>query len=153
MKKILLFVLLTAITGTAFAQTAPAKNPVSWAFSAVKKADKVYELTYTATIDKPWHIYSQTTPKGGPVPTKFEYKTNPLVVITGIPKETGDLKSIQNEYFDVDLKYFSNKVVFTQTVKLKSAVKTNLAGTVEYMICNDSQCLPPKKVPFDLNLQ
>lgn len=150
MKRILLFITLFSISGAGFAQM---KDPVKWEFAATKKADKLYEVTYTATVEKPWHIYSQTTPGGGPVPTKFTYKTNPLLTITGIPKETGELKKIHDEYFDVDVKYFGNKVIFTQTIKLKSAVKTNVSGTVEFMVCNDSQCLPPKKVSFDLQLQ
>jgi hypothetical protein len=150
MKKLLLFITLFSISGIAFSQL---KDPVKWTYTATKKADKIYEITYTAVIEKPWHIYSQTTPKGGPVPTKFAYKTNPLVTVKGIPKETGSLISKHEEVFDVDVKYFDNKVTFTHTVNLKSAVKTNIAGTIEYMVCNDSQCLPPKKVSFDLTLQ
>lgn len=150
MKKLLLLIILFSITGAGFAQF---KDPVKWTYTATKKNDKVYELTYTAIIEKPWHIYSQTTPKGGPVPTKFVYKTNPLATITGIPQENGTLISKHEEVFDVDVKYFDNKVTFTHTVNLKSAVKTNITGTIEYMVCNESQCLPPKKVSFDLKLQ
>ena len=150
MKKIFLLLSLFFIAASAFSQIA---DPVKWTYTATKKADKVYEITYTATVDKPWHIYSQTTPKGGPVPTKFVYKTNPLLVISGIPKEAGALVKKHEEVFGVDVKYFDNKVVFTHTINLKSAVKTNVSGTIEYMVCNDSQCLPPKKVSFDLQLQ
>jgi hypothetical protein len=150
MKKLLLLITLFSIAGVSFAQFS---DPVKWSYSATKKSDKVYEITYTATIDKPWHIYSQTTPKGGPVPTKFVYKTNPLLTVSGIPNENGALVKKHEEVFGVDVKYFDTKVVFTQTVNLKSAVKTNVSGTIEYMVCNDSQCLPPKKVSFDLQLQ
>jgi len=150
MKKILLLITLFSITGVSFAQLS---DPVKWSYTATKKGDKVYEVTYTATIEKPWHIYSQTTPKGGPVPTKFVYKTNPLLTISGIPKENGALVKKHEEVFGVDVKYFDTKVVFTQTINLKSSVKTNIAGTIEYMVCNDSQCLPPKKISFDLQLQ
>jgi len=136
--------------GPAFTQF---KDPVKWTWNATKKSDKVYEITYTAVIERPWHIYSQTTPKGGPVPTKFVYKTNPLITITGIPKENGKLQNKHEEVFDVDVKYFDNTVTFTQTVNLKSAVKTNITGNIEYMVCNDKECLPPKKVAFDLQLQ
>jgi hypothetical protein len=150
MKKILLLITLFSIAGVSFAQLS---DPVKWSYTAIKKSDKVYEVTYTATIEKPWHIYSQTTPKGGPVPTKFVYKTNPLITISGIPKEDGALVKKHEEVFGIDVKYFDTKVLFTQTVNLKSSVKTNIAGTIEYMVCNDSQCLPPKKISFDLQLQ
>lgn len=128
-------------------------DPVQWNFVAAKKGDKTYEVTFSAIVSKPWHIYSQTTPKGGPVPTKITYKTNPLVVVGGTAKENGALKQIHDKFFGVDVKYFSDKVDFVQTVTLKANAKTNIAGTIEYMVCNDEECLPPKKVPFDLKLQ
>jgi thiol:disulfide interchange protein DsbD len=43
-------------------------------------------------------------------------------------------------------------VDFVQTVQVKSAVKTNFAGTVEFMVCNDHECLPPTDVPFTVSL-
>ncbi len=147
------FTLFLALISTTFVAVAQLKDPVQWSFTSVKKSDKVYEITFTATIEKPWHIYSQSTPKGGPVPTKIVYKTNPLATITGTPKENGTLKTKHEEVFGVDVKYFDNKVSFVQNINLKSPVKTNIAGTVEYMVCNDSECLPPKKVSFDLKLQ
>lgn len=150
MKKLLLLITLFTIAGTGFAQF---KDPVKWTFNAIKKSDKVYELTFTAVIEKPWHIYSQTTPKEGAVPTKFVYKANPLVKIIGTPKENGSMVSKHEEVFNADVKYFADKVTFTQTVNLKSAVKTNITGTIEYLVCNESQCLPPKKAAFDLKLQ
>ncbi|HRH60808.1 MAG TPA: protein-disulfide reductase DsbD family protein, partial [Chitinophagaceae bacterium] len=110
-------------------------------------------LTITATIDKPWHLYSQTTPDNGAQPTEFTFKTNPLLILTGIPKEVGKMVQKHEEVFNADVKYFEGTVQFVQTVKLKSAVKTNISGTVKYMICNDNMCLPPKKVSFDLKLQ
>lgn len=133
--------------------SAQIENPVTWSFAATKKADKVYEVTLTATVAKPWHIYSQTTPDGGPLPTSFTFKQNPLITLDGKVKETGKLKTDHDKNFGVDVKYYSDKVVFTQTVKLKAAVKTNLSGSLEFMVCNDEKCLPPKTVPFDIKLQ
>lgn len=150
MKRFTLLATLLFITVAAIAQF---KDPVQWDFNTVKKSDKVYEITFTATVAKPWHIYSQTTPKGGPVPTKIVFKTNPLVTIKGSAKENAALKQVHDQYFNVDVKYFNDKVDFVQTVTLKANAKTNISGTVEYMVCNDQECLPPKKVPFDLKLQ
>ncbi len=133
--------------------SAQLSDPVKWTFASAKKEDKIYNVVITATLPKPWHIYSQTTPQGGPIPTSFSFKTNPLVVLDGKVKEDGKLEIIHDENFGVDVKYYSDKVVFTQTIKLKSPVKTNFMGTLEYMVCNDSKCLPPKKLPFNIQLQ
>ncbi len=144
----LFFALITGIN--LYAQT---KDPVQWTYTATKKADKVYTVTVTAIVSQPWHIYSQYTPKGGPVPTKFSFNPNPLLMLDGSVNEQGKLEIVHDKNFGVDVKFYSNKVVFIQTVKMKTTVKTNINGTVEYMVCNDSQCLPPKKIPIDIRLQ
>jgi thiol:disulfide interchange protein DsbD len=50
------------------------------------------------------------------------------------------------------VKYFESKVDFVQVVKLKANVKTSLAGKVEFMVCNDKQCLPPSEVEINVNI-
>jgi Disulphide bond corrector protein DsbC len=150
MKRTVLFFAMIVISAVSFAQM---KDPVQWNFSATRKSDKVYQVTFSATVAKPWHIYSQTTPKGGPVPTKIVYKANPLVSVSGDAKENGALQKVHDQYFGVDVKYFNDKVDFVQTVTLKANAKTNVTGTIEYMVCNDQECLPPKKVSFDLKLE
>lgn len=150
MKKVVLFfVLLIA----AIAVRAQIENPVKWSYAAKKVSDKVYQVVITATLPKPWHIYSQYTPDGGPKPTKIVYTKNPLLVINGEAKENGALKTIHDNNFGVDVKYFGEKVEFVQTVQLKTAAKTSVSGTIDYMICNDEKCLPPTKQPFEIKLQ
>lgn len=132
---------------------ASAQNPVDWKFSAKKIKDKTFEVHLKASIASPWHIYSQTTPKGGPVPTKILFTKNPLLTIDGNAKEDGKIKTKYEDVFGVDVKYFDGSVDFVQVVKLKSNVKTNVTGSLEYMVCNDQQCLPPKIVGFNVVLQ
>jgi thiol:disulfide interchange protein DsbD len=129
------------------------KNPVKWDYSAKKLSNGKYELHMIATLEKGWHIYSQNTPDGGPVPTKFTFTKNPLVTMEGKVKELGKQESYFEKLFDVDVKQFSDKVNFVQTVTVKGNVKTNMAGKVEYMLCNDRECLPTKKVDFSIPLQ
>jgi hypothetical protein len=149
MKKLFLFVLVSLIVSGVSSQV---KDPVSWKYEAKKISAQVYELSITATVEKPWHIYSQNTGKGGPIPTKFTFKANPLLTISGQTKETGKLEKTYDENFKTNVLYFANKVEFIQTVKLKSKVKTNISGAVEYMVCDDQQCLPPTTKKFDIKL-
>ncbi len=148
MKKHLFLVPLLAISLAVSAQ----QNPLKWDFSAKKIADKTYEIHLKATIDYGWHTYSQTTPAHGPSPTKIIFRKNPLTVITGKPKEIGDLQQKYEEVFGVNVKYFSNEVDFVQVVKLKSNVKTTVAGTVEFMVCTDERCLPPATQSFSIDI-
>ena len=140
MKRIITISFLLLFSNILFAQI---QNPVEWTATSKKIADKTYEVHITATIDRGWHIYSQTTPDGGPVPTSFTFTKNPLVIVQGKAKEVGKLEQHHEPLFGVDVKQFSNTVDFVQLVKLKAPVKTSVNVAVEFMVCNDKQCLPP----------
>ncbi len=150
MKRILLSLLLVANTLLVFSQ---GENPVSWSYEAKKKSADTYDIILTANVDHSWHIYSQKTGKGGPVPTSVTFKSNPLIVKSGAVKEIGKLEKVFDKNFNTDVLFFSDKVQFVQTVKVKGKAKTNMSGTIEYMVCDDSRCLPPVKKSFDLKLQ
>ena len=140
MKRIITIAFLLLFSNLLFAQI---QNPVEWSATSKKISDKTYEVHITATIDNGWHIYSQTTPDGGPIPTSITFTKNPLVIVEGKAKEVGKLEKHHEPLFGVDVKQFSNTVDFVQLVKLKAPVKTSMNVAVEFMVCNDKQCLPP----------
>ena len=130
-----------------------AQQTVQWTYSTKKIQKNIYEVHLTAMVQNPWHIYSQYMDSGGPLPTTITLNHNPNIELIGTIKENGKLVTEHVKVFDMDVKYYSELVTFVQTIKLKSAVKTNLSGTVKYMVCNDKMCLPPKTVPFNIQLQ
>ena len=142
--------LLICLTTTSFSQV---KNPVKWTFTASKTGPGKYTVNMKAVLEKGWHLYSQQTPEGGPVPTTVSFTKNPLVTLSGKVKEIGKLETVFEKLFDVNVKQYSNEVTFQQSVTVKGSVKTNLAGSVEYMLCNERECLPPTKKPFTVALQ
>jgi hypothetical protein len=146
-KYFFLFLLFFSGAGVTLAQT-----PYTWSFKANRVADKTYEIHLTADVQAPWHTYSQFTPDGGPLPTKFTFSKNPLYSLDGIVKENGKLVVKHEDVFGVDVKYFEGKVDFVQRVKLKGSAKTNFSGTVEFMVCNEQQCLPPATQKFSIAL-
>jgi len=151
MKKIITVGLFLLLSNILLAQI---QNPVSWTTSAKKINDNTYEIHVLATIDNGWHIYSQTTPEGGPIATSFTFTKNPLVTIDGTAKEVGKLETHKEPLFgNIDVKQFSNKVDFVQKVKLKTSVNTSVNVAVEFMVCNDKQCLPPRTENFSVALK
>lgn len=148
MKRVGLLCSLITICFFSFAQS----SPVKWTYTAVKKDAQTYEVKIVANINPGWHLYSQTTPDGGPVATKISFNKNPLLMMNGNPKEVGNMVTKYEEVFGVDTKYYADKVEFVQTVKLKSKAKTNATGKLEYMVCNDQQCLPPTTLSFNVAL-
>ena len=151
MKKYLIAGVLVLCSNFLFAQI---QNPVTWTATSKKINDKTYEVRLTANIDKGWHIYSQTTPEGGPIPTSFTFTKNPLLTMNGRVKEVGKLETHKEPLFgNIDVKQFSNKVDFVQKVTLKAPVKTSVNVAVEFMVCNDKQCLPPKTEKISVALK
>ncbi|MEP7376001.1 MAG: protein-disulfide reductase DsbD domain-containing protein [Chitinophagaceae bacterium] len=148
-RKLLIAAITLFISVLSIAQS----NPVKWTFEAKKIADKTYEIKYLATIDAPWHIYSQTTPEGGPIATKITVSKNPLLTLDGIAKENGKLITKYEDVFGINVIYFDNKVEFVQVINLKTTAKTKINGAIQYMVCNDVQCLPPATIPFSIELK
>ncbi len=145
----IVFGILLLISCNIFAQ-----NPVKWEFSSKKTADKLYEVTLTATIQSGWHLYSQKQPSDAVnMPTEIVFKANPLVTLDGKPKETGKMELFKDKTIKASANQYSGKVIFTQKVKLKASVKTNVVGTIEYQTCNDVKCLPPVKQAFTISLK
>lgn len=148
-KAILLIGLLLAVTSA----SAQIVNPVKWTFTAKKAKDNIYEVRMEAKIQKGWSTYSQTTPEGGPFPTKVTFHPNTNVQYGGKVKEVGTMKKKYEEVFEVDVHYYTDSVTFVQLIKLKKGVPTTLSGTVEFMACDAEQCLPPEEVEFEVALK
>ena len=148
MKKIVLGLFLMMF---AVAVNAQINNPVKWTYTAKKIADKTYELHLTATIEGNWHIYAQDAGEG-PEPTVINFTVNPLITFDGKVKEVGKLEKSFDKNFNSVLKYYEKKVDFVQKIKVKSSVATVVKGSVSFMVCNDRLCLPPRDVPFTINV-
>lgn len=126
-------------------------EPVKWATSVNKVSNTDYELITTATIDKGWHLYSQNVPEDGPIPTTFTYNNREEFLLKGKTIED-EGHTIDDPVFGMRIKFFENKAVFKQMVSFKGDYKT-IEGLVEFMVCDDTRCLPPTEVDlvFALN--
>ncbi|MEO5888687.1 MAG: protein-disulfide reductase DsbD domain-containing protein [Ferruginibacter sp.] len=129
-----------------------AQNKISWDYTAKKLANNKYEIHIIATPPAGWHIYSQNTPDGGPIPTTFKFNKNALLALQGKVSEKGKVISYFDKNFKVKVMYFEGKADFVQIVTLKGNIKTNISGEIESMICNDRTCMPPTTEKFNVAL-
>ncbi|TYA78745.1 protein-disulfide reductase DsbD family protein [Seonamhaeicola marinus] len=143
MKK-LLAILLFIITGQGFAQIL---EPVKWLTSVEKVSDTEFILKTTATIDKGWHLYSQNVPDGGPIPTTFVYNDVEKIGITSEPE--GHV--VDDPIFSMRIKYFGDSAEFLQKVKVSKGTK-KVTGSVDFMVCDDSRCLPPTTIDLTFEI-
>ncbi len=141
------FAIFTAFT--VYAQSGSAKQ-VKWTFTSKKIAENTYELKMTANIQGNYHMYAQQAGAEGPIPTSFTFSPNPLITFDGKVKEQGKMIKKYESAWPGTVNYYEKKVDFVQVIKLKGKVKTNLSGNVEFIVCNDQECLPPSKVEFKI---
>lgn len=145
MKKIFFTLITLFVLSGSYAQIL---NPVTFNYSVVKKGNDLYEVHVKAMIQPKWHIYSVNNPDGGAQATEIKINDGKVV---GTVKENGKLKTMFEKEFNVNQKYFESSVDFVQLIKLKPGNK-KISGTVNYMVCNDRQCLPPKEVEFKIKM-
>jgi len=109
-------------------------KPVKWTYSVEQHGSEA-TLVFNSNIDSGWHIYSQFTPDGGPLPTVFTFEENgcyQLVDKATEPKAHEEFDST----FGVKVLTLDGKPVFTQKIKLKNSPCT-IKGRVDGQVCKD----------------
>jgi thiol:disulfide interchange protein DsbD len=119
-------------------------SPVKWNFELKKLGKDNYELIGTATMDKTWVIYSQYTDENGAIPTEFLLNDQVIKM-----EEKGKAIKEFDPMFDVDVIKFKDKAEFRYVFSRKNAKTAK--GSVSFMTCDGSKCLPPTDSYFDLN--
>lgn len=126
-------------------------TPVKWDYGAKKINENEAVIFLRAKMDDGWHIYSQDVEDGGPIKTSFTFaasKDYTLVGKTAQPKP----KTKYEDVFSMDVSYFDKEVVFQQRVKLTNGTAT-VRGTLEFMACDATSCLPPEEVDFAIAIK
>lgn len=125
-------------------------NPVKWK-SAIKMTDDSHGvISFTATIDNGWHMYSTEAVTDGPVPTSVDWKVLKGVKLDGGLKPDRKAQRHHDPNFDVDLSWWTGRVTLTQRFTV-TAANYSISGNVSYMSCNDTQCSSPAKEPFSFS--
>jgi DsbC/DsbD-like thiol-disulfide interchange protein len=125
-------------------------KPVKWSYAAKKTSKTTAVLYLKATVEDGWHLYSQNIADGGPIKTTFSFSPAKTYQITG--KTTEPKATVKFEKsFNMNVSYFEKSVIFQQQVKLTgNGANPAVKGSVEFMVCNDQQCLPPETVEFSI---
>jgi len=132
-------------------------NPVRWTWSYKAVNDSTARLLINARIDKGWHLYSQFMKFGpdqfGPEPTVFQFTFPAGMKAVGPVKELSKVHEEAAPLFDgLVVRSFDGQALFAQEVHVRSGQGT-IKGTVEYMACDDHQCLAPQERVMTWTLQ
>jgi len=123
-------------------------DPIQWTLTSdVTKAPPgaTVPLHLKATFQEGWHLYSLTTPAGGPIPTTAALAENPAVKGSKLYQPPPIRQFDKN--FNLDTETFEKEVDLPLTAELAPDAKGSIefAANVRYQACNDRQCLPPRK--------
>ena len=126
-------------------------DPVTWKTQVEAKADNSFDLIASARIEPGWHLYAQNLPEGGPVPTSFSFALKKGYGLDGKVQQSEPF-TFFDEIFEMETSYYELEATFTQRIKREEASLKRVTAEVTFMVCNDTQCLPPSTVELVFNL-
>ena len=140
--KIIRNILFIALALAVLPAAAQVENVVKWTNSVNDNGDGKYTLVLTADINDGWHIYDLQNYEGGPNPTTIRFVAGEGAELDGAMRQLSSPVKIYDVIFGMEIGYFEKKAVFEQDVRL-SAQSATVKAEIEYMACNDQNCIPP----------
>ena len=150
MKRIAVVVLFSLLSSLSFGQLL---EPVKWEVSQSQTGINEYILIFKATVQEGWKIYSHDLPEsGGPIPTNLVFEKLPAgVQLVGEMEELGRMEEQQEPLFDnLLVKYYHKRLTLRQKIKISGT--TTITGYIDYMTCDDAQCISQTK-DFSIQLE
>jgi len=126
------------------------EDPVQWTMAPVNHAAEVspggqayFELK--ATLEPGWHLYSPTTPPGGPIITKIQVADSPAIASYNVYRPQPVRKLDPN--FGIDTETYVGSAAFLIEANITPAAngKSTVEALARYQACSDVKCLPPVK--------
>ena len=114
-----------------------------------RKTNSTEAVVYIKVIIKEnWHLYSQNIKPGGLIKTVFTFQKSKDYILVGKTIEPKPIVKYENS-LKMDVGYFQNQVIFQQKIKLNKPTAI-VKGVVNFQVCDDKSCLPPKDVSFSV---
>ncbi len=126
-------------------------DPVTWETRVETKGDNSFDLVASASIEPGWHLYTQNLPEGGPVSTSFDFPSTDGYRFVGKVEQSEPI-TFFDDIFEMETSYYEIKATFTQRVKIQNTSLKAITAEVTFMVCDDTQCLPPATVDLVFKL-
>ncbi len=125
---------------------------IQWATAAEKIGENEYEVKIHAWLEKKWHVYSQTLDReDGPLSTIVTFDKKNLFKTEGKAKEIGSQKHF-DPVWGFDIAFFGDELLFSKKVIVLNKDSMILVGNVNFMMCDDKECMPPTDYTFTVDL-
>lgn len=147
MTKKIIFTLL-ALIAVSIPAAAQILTPVKWENRIQLTNDNEAIVTFKATIDDGWHLYSTQLPEDGPIPTTVKWETMTGAALDGQLIQSRPPHEEVDMIFHLKLGWWEKSVTLSQKLKITDPESYNISGYIRYMACNDQTCLPPQNEQF-----
>lgn len=112
-------------------------EPVKWTSKIEKKSGNNFVLIFDGVIEKDWHIYSQFTPDGGPLPLEISFKNQKgNYNLVGKAKE-GKTRTAFNDIFGVNETFFEGKAHIEQEITIINPDMKTIEVEFDFQICKE----------------
>ena len=112
-------------------------EPVKWTAKIEKKSDTNFILIFDGVIEKDWHVYSQFTPDGGPLPLEIAFKNQKgNYNLVGKAKE-GKTRTAFNDIFGVNETFFEGKAHIEQEIALINSGLKTVEVEFDFQVCKE----------------
>jgi thiol:disulfide interchange protein DsbD len=146
-QRAILILIFALISSSSIAQIL---NPVKWSIEQKHISGNDYEIILTAKIDKGFHIFSQTLPETAtPMPTEIVFDKSAEYNLVGKTTEHSKPHFMKDADEVTQLPTYEGTGVFKQKITVKGT-SAKVSGSVNYMCCDDHQCLPPNDYTFEI---
>lgn len=138
---------LTALLTAALA----AAQSVTWKSSVEPLGGDAYRIMLEAAIPAGYHMYDMGPYEGGPTATTIVLTPGEGVQLDGPVEQLTKAHTYYDELFGMQIGTLSGKPRFAQKVHLATA-KGTVTAQLEWMICNDSSCMPPDETELTIEI-
>jgi len=112
-------------------------EPVKWTAKIEKKSGSNAILIFDGTIEKDWHMYSQFTPDGGPLPLEIVFKNQKgNYNLVGKAKE-GKTRTAFNDVFGVNETFFEGKAHIEQEIIITNPNLKTVDVDFDFQVCKE----------------
>ena len=133
MKKVIALLLFILVSTFSFSKIL---NPVKWNFSVDQNKQGEATLIFKAKIEKEWHVYSQFTPDGGPMPMAFTFAPDKCYELIGKVIEPKPHQEFDST-FGVKVLTFDGEITLKQKIKLNGD-GCKIKGEIGGQVCKES---------------
>ncbi|MGH9581893.1 MAG: protein-disulfide reductase DsbD family protein, partial [Bryobacteraceae bacterium] len=124
------------------------EDPVQWTLAPANGVQRVAPgsrvfFALNASIASGWHLYSPTTPPGGPNPTEIHLNQAPAISAYRVYRPAPIRKFDPNFQLETETYVQGATFLIDAATAHAAAGEADIGATVRYQVCSDVKCLPP----------